>query len=257
MNDLLHFTDPLVPIVRARGLAVGYGRRRVLTDVNLEIGRGHFWFLVGPNGEGKSTLLRALLGTTRPVAGRFDRADPRTRIGFVPQRCELSPNLPTTVREFVSLGLIANRVARAEREPRLLDSLAQVDMLPHLHSDYWSLSLGQRQRLLLARALVRNPNTLLLDEPTNGLDLAAQHRWLELLAERNRQTQLTIVFVTHDLGLVKGYASHVALVANGEVTSGAPESVLTEANLARAYRVPGSLVANCCVPARPGSSGDA
>src|SRR5918996_6507017 len=99
-------------ILKANSLALGYGRRVILREVTLAIRPGEFWFLLGPNGEGKTTFVRTVLGLMRPLAGRLwrhpDLTD-RTHVGFVPQRCELNPTLPTTLREFVRLGLVGLR----------------------------------------------------------------------------------------------------------------------------------------------------
>src|SRR5215217_286878 len=108
-------------LLRAVRLQVSYGRRTVLRDVNLEVRGGEFWFFLGPNGQGKTTLLRCILGTIKPQAGELQLSsdlEGRRRIGFVPQRCDLNPTLPTTVREFVLLGLVGIRCGRAEREER-------------------------------------------------------------------------------------------------------------------------------------------
>ena len=104
-------------VLRSTGLALGYGRRTILLDINLQVRPGELWFFLGPNGHGKSTFLRAVLGLIQPQAGRLwlhpERAR-RDRVGFVPQRCDLNPSLPTTVQEFVLLGLVGLRASSAE-----------------------------------------------------------------------------------------------------------------------------------------------
>jgi len=231
-------------IIQLTKVCLAYGSRLVLRDIDLQVKPGQFWFVLGPNGEGKTTLLRALLGLLAPAAGtvRWREHDRRhERTGFVPQRCDLNPSLPTTVREFVLLGLTGRRIPRAERQDRLHRALRQVDLHLLECNDYWSLSGGQRQRALLARALVRQPDLLILDEPTNGLDLSAEHELLCSLARLNREEQLTIVLVTHDLPLAARYASHLALVHEGRVESG-PLAVMRSAQaLQRCYGVPVEL----------------
>ena len=225
-------------IFKTSGLCLGYGQHLVLADVDLEIRPGEFWFFLGPNGEGKTTLLRALLGMIRPKAGQL-RVHPelgrRECVGFVPQRCDINPTLPTTVREFVLLGLVGIPTNRADQALRLEWALDKVDLGRLEGKDYWSLSGGQRQRALVARALVRRPSVLILDEPTNGLDLTAEDAVLRLLADLNRRDHQTLLFVTHNLALAARYATHIALFHTGEVVSGPRQEVLNGQTLQRIY----------------------
>jgi ABC-type Mn2+/Zn2+ transport system ATPase subunit len=228
-------------VLRASGLQVGYGHHTVLDDVELEIRSGEFWFLIGPNGQGKTTLLRAMLGRLPPQAGKvlvqgdFARHD---RIGFVPQHCSLNPTLPTTVREFVSLGLVGIRTDRRQRAERLSEALGKVDLGGKESHDYWSLSGGQRQRALVARALIRRPGVLIADEPTTGLDLSVETALLQSLGDLNRTERLTLVMVMHDLAIAAKFATHVALVHNGRVEAGPAHEILSREKLERAYQVP-------------------
>jgi ABC-type Mn2+/Zn2+ transport system ATPase subunit len=226
------------PIVRTTDLTVGYGHRVVLEEVTLEVRRGEFWFFLGPNGSGKTTLVRAILGVIRSRAGAVwlhpERAR-REQIGFVPQRCDINPTLPTTVREFVLLGLVGLRVDRHDRALRLRRALGRTGLSGLDEQNYWSLSVGQRQRALVARALVREPGLLILDEPTSSLDLAAEDAFLRLLADLNRAEGLTILFVTHDLAIAARYATHLALFHSGRVETGPREKALNRVTLERIY----------------------
>src|SRR5215213_1090819 len=182
-------------LVKAEDLSVSYGRREILRRVNLTMRQGEFWFMLGPNGEGKTTLLRCVLGLLRPQAGQMwlnPSLGGHKGIGFVPQRCDLNPTLPTTVREFVLLGLVGVRADRANREDRLAWALRRVGLADKVEESYWSLSGGQRQRALVARALVRRPRLLVLDEPTNGLDLPTEESLLGFLADLNARDGLTM-----------------------------------------------------------------
>jgi ABC-type Mn2+/Zn2+ transport system ATPase subunit len=234
-------------IVRTAGLRLGYGRRVVLTHVDFQMRLGEFWFFLGPNGEGKTTLLRAILGILRPQTGQLwvhPELGQRQRIGFVPQRCDINPTLPTTVREFVLLGLVGIDTDRREAAVRLGWALERVGLGGLEGKDYWSLSGGQRQRALVARALVRRPSVLILDEPTNGLDLAAEDAVLRFLAELNHKQRQTLLFVTHNLAIAARYATHIALFHAGEVVSGSRQEVLNRQTLERTYGVAVEVSAN-------------
>src|SRR5574337_965704 len=227
-------------ILKTTGLTVGYARRSVLEGVTLECRKGEFWFFIGPNGSGKTTLIRAMLGILRPRAGQLwlhPSLARREGIGFVPQRCDLNPALPTTVREFVVLGLVGIRLGTNVETERLEWALHKVGLEGMAGRDYWSLSGGQRQRALVARALVRRPGLLILDEPTNGLDLSTEDAFLRLLADLNREEHLTLLFVTHDIAIAARYATHLALFRAGSVESGPREQILNRAILERVYGV--------------------
>jgi len=227
-------------MVEAHGLTLGYGRRGVLEDVSFRIRRGEFWFFIGPNGSGKTTLLRALLGRLTPRAGRLSlhpEIASRARVGYVPQRAELSRTLPTTVREFVLLGTVRAGIPRAEEAARFDWALGRVALSGFADRDYWSLSGGQRQRALLARALIRWPSLLVLDEPTTGLDISAEDGLLRFLAGFNRDQGVTVIVVSHDIALAASYGTHVALFHEGGLIAGPRDEVLTPANLERVFKV--------------------
>jgi zinc transport system ATP-binding protein len=227
-------------ILRATGLSLGYGRGRVLEGVDIEIRRGELWFFIGPNGTGKTTFLKALLGALKPRRGTLELAPElasRRRVGFVPQRCDLKPTLPMTVSEFVLLGLEGTRSGRDEARESLEWALEKTGIAERGRRDYWSLSGGERQRALIARGLVRRPELLILDEPTNGLDAAAEEALVQLVAALNRDPGITVLFVTHVIALAARFASHVALFHEGRVTAGPRGAVLTGPRLREAYGV--------------------
>lgn len=227
-------------VIRTSDLSIGYGRRTVLEHLNLEVRRGEFWFCLGPNGEGKTTLMRAILGSIRPQAGQLwlhAELSRRERLGFVPQRCDLNPTLPTSVREFVLLGTVGTRLRRREYHTRLAWALARVGLQDQARRNYWALSGGQRQRALVARALVRQPSLLVLDEPTNGLDLPTADALLQLLMALNRQDHLTLLFVTHEITWAARYATHVILIRSGSAVAGPVQEVMTAPHLEHVYGV--------------------
>ncbi len=222
------------PMLKATGLSLGYGDHTVLTNVSFTVHPGEFWVLLGHNGGGKTTLLRAILGLLPPRSGSprsgslwlHPELASRARTGFVPQRCDLTPTLPTTVREFVLLGLVGLRVHQREEQERLTWALEKMGLAGLETRSYWALSGGQRQRALVARALVRRPTFLILDEPTNNLDTPTEDALLQLLVALNQEAQQTIMLVTHNLSLAHRYATHVAFVHGGQVLSGPRDQVL-------------------------------
>jgi ABC-type Mn2+/Zn2+ transport system ATPase subunit len=229
------------PVLAVEQADLGYGRQAVLRDVNVQIHQGEFWCLLGPNGEGKSTFIKALLGALRPLRGKiFLRPDfaNRTRLGFVPQECELNPTVPTTVTEFVCCGFVGLSLAAHVRASRLKQILEMLGLTRLREQSFWTLSGGQRQRCLIARALVRDPLLLIVDEPTAGLDLAAATGLLEVITDLSRNKGITVVFVTHDLQIAAQRASHIAFFKSGQVTAGPLGAVFTEENLSRTFGVP-------------------
>ena len=229
------------PVLAVDQADLGYGRHVVLRNVSLQIRQGEFWCLLGPNGEGKSTFIRAMLGAIRPHRGRIVlRADfsNRRRLGFVPQECDLNPHLPTTVLEFISGGFVGLGLTAASEATRMQRVLELLGLTPFRRRSIWALSGGQRQRCLIARALVRDPLLLIVDEPTAGLDLAAAAGLLEVITDLSRNRGITVAFVTHDLSIAAQRASHVALFRSGTVVAGALDETFTSGNLSRTFGVP-------------------
>ena len=238
------------PIVQVQEATFAYGRNVILESVEMQIYDSEFWCFIGPNGEGKTTLIKALLGALRPKRGivqlRTDFAR-RTRIGFVPQKCDLNPSVPTTIQSFVVQGTAGLAVEESKLKRRVQKSLEVMGIQHIRNRSIWRISGGQRQRAMVARALVRDPLLMIVDEPTAGLDLAASSRLLKTITKLNQQYKITVIFVTHDLQLTGRYASHLAVFKNRLVKCGPVEDVLTGENLEMAFGVPTTV--------RPGPSG--
>lgn len=228
-------------VLEVSKLSLGYGGKMVLRDVSLQVRAGEFWFFLGPNGVGKTTLVKALLGML-PVQEGSIFLNPslasRELIGFVPQRCDLNPTLSTTVSEFVLLGLAGLKIKKKETLDRLSWAIEKMNLENMRLRNYWSLSGGQRQRALVARALVRRPKLLIADEATKDLDLSTTIGLMQSLTDLNRNENLTILFITHDLALAARFCTHTALFINGVVRTGSCQIVLNSEDLGKAYGVP-------------------
>ena len=220
------------PALAVHDASFGYDGRAILSHVGFTIPRGEFVALVGPNGAGKTTLLRGLLGLVPTLAGAVvygvDRA---TRPpGYVPQRDPLDPIVPLTAFEVVLMGTYARlkalRFVGAAQRAVARACLDRAGLAGLADEPFWTLSGGQKQRVLIARALAAEPEILLLDEPTAGVDPGATRAIMETLVRLNRDHGLTIVLVSHQLGLLRPHVRSVLWVDGGAVTKGPPETML-------------------------------
>lgn len=191
--------------------ALGYRGHVVLPSVTLEIRNGDFMVIGGPNGGGKSTLLKTLAGLVPVLGGSLVVRD--FRIGYVPQQAAIEPPLPLTCFELVQLGTAAS----PKKQPRafLKECLKKCEALDLAQRSFGELSGGQRQRVLIARALAVEPNILLLDEPTAGVDRNTQHVIADLLGAMNRGVGMTLVLVTHERKPFEPHATRYLAVGDG------------------------------------------
>ncbi|MEO5568116.1 MAG: metal ABC transporter ATP-binding protein [Gemmatimonadaceae bacterium] len=220
---------------------LGYGRRVVLSDLTFAIEAGDFLGLVGPNGAGKTTILRAVLGTLRPLSGRV-AIDSTMRIGYVPQRDSVDYNFPLKVIDVVMMGRydrigLFKRPSRDDRT-RACAALDHVGILDLADNRLTALSGGQKQRALIARALVGEPSVLILDEPTNGMDLVSTTQILGLVRELHDRDRLTVIMVSHALNEVANYVKRIALVLEGAFRVGSVDDIMNEAVLSAMYGIP-------------------
>ncbi|TVS04869.1 MAG: metal ABC transporter ATP-binding protein [Rhodobacteraceae bacterium] len=204
-------------LIAARRLELRYGARRVLHDIDFDIERGEIVTIVGPNGSGKTSFLRALLGVIKPSRGRVLRAA-GLKVGYVPQRLHIDPGLPIPVSRFLSLPVPASKSAMTE-------VLEQVGVGDVLKQNMATLSGGQFQRVLLARALLTRPDILMLDEPTSGLDQPGVASFYRLIEDVRRETGCAVLSVSHDLHVVMSASDRVICINGHICCEGAPHVV--------------------------------
>lgn len=233
-------------VIEFCNVALGYGRKMVLQGVNLGIKAGDFVGLVGPNGSGKTTFLRGLLGILRPRQGEIRLTPPpearRLGFGYVPQEKAVDHVFPLSVLEVVLMGRF--KQLGPGRRPRPADHTLALQSLEHVGLEslapaaFQELSGGQKQRVLIARALAAEPHILVLDEPTSGMDLASEKHLMALIKALHEQERLTLVLATHNLNLVAQYAQQLALFTQGEVLVGETTTLLSAPRLSQVYHMP-------------------
>ena len=209
--------------------------QRVLDDVNLEIEAGEFVAIAGPNGGGKTTLLRLILGLERPNAGRVrlfgeapDRFRERPSLAYLAQRAQLGVQAPATVREVVTAGRAALRPfgrLTAEDREAIESAIDRVGLSALAKRPLTRLSGGQQQRAFIAKALAPEPKLLALDEPTAGVDVEAQEAFADLLARLHDELNVTILYVSHEFGAIEHVVERLVLVRERIVFDGPPSSL--------------------------------
>lgn len=205
------------PLIEVEGVSLARSGRVVLERVDVRVDAGRIVTLIGPNGAGKTTLVRVMLGLEQPDEGRVRRA-PGLTIGYMPQRIVVPEHMPLTVERFVRLG---GRVGRAA----LRAAAAEVGVVPLLDQPMRSLSGGEHQRVLLCRALLRDPALLVLDEPVQGVDIGGQAALYRLIAHIRDRRGCAVVMVSHDLHLVMAATDEVLCLNRHVCCAGHPDTV--------------------------------
>jgi zinc/manganese transport system ATP-binding protein len=232
------------PVLELRDASVRLGDRTLWSGVDLTVEPGEFVAVLGPNGVGKSTLIRAVLGLVKLSSGTIRMEPP---VGYLPQRRSFDSGLRVRGRDIVRLGLDGTSWGvplpfqrlwserRRTADARVESVIAQVGASGYADRPIGRLSGGEQQRLLIAQALVSRPRLLLLDEPLDSLDLPNQASIAALLSGICRSEDIAVVMVAHDVNPILGYLDRVVYIASGGVAAGVPEEVITGEVLTRLY----------------------
>ena len=204
-------------LIHLDGVGVGFAGQTVLQDIRLTVRAGEIVTLIGPNGAGKTTLVRTVLGLLKPDRGRIQR-QPRLRIGYMPQKLHVDPTLPLSVLRFLRLVPGVDRAAAQA-------ALVEVGAEQVLESPLQRVSGGELQRVLLARALLREPQLLVLDEPVQGVDVSGQAELYRLITRLRDRYGCGVLMVSHDLHLVMSTTDQVVCLNRHVCCSGHPEQV--------------------------------
>jgi zinc transport system ATP-binding protein len=235
-------------IIEIADISFTYGGvEYAVRDVSFNIHKGDYLGVIGPNGGGKTTLLKIMLGLLKPTKGtvKLFGQDIRAfhdwyKIGYVPQKAiSFDARFPVTVEEVVLMGTYAKRglfhFTTQEDRKKAESALAEVDMLPYKNRQIGDLSSGQQQRIFIARALATQPEIIFLDEPTVGVDVSTQEQFYILLKKLNRELHLTLVLISHELDIVAHEATEVACINGGLINYCTPDELKQKGTLAHLY----------------------
>ena len=201
-------------LISLKGIALVQANRQILHEVDLEIAPGQIVSVIGPNGAGKTTLIKIMMGLIQPTSGKITRQD-NLKIGYMPQRLHVDSIFPLTVLRFLKLG-------QSKFDESILDEVG----IKHLiHNPLYAISGGELQRVLLARALLRDPQLLVLDEPAQGIDLMGQGELYDLIYQLREKHNCAILLVSHDLNIVMAQTDTVVCLNQHICCSGSPDKV--------------------------------
>ncbi len=242
--------NQLEPVLEIQGVSYSYGKNRVLDNVNLSLARGDFLALIGPNGGGKTTLIRLILGVLSPDCGTIQlfgklANEVRALAGYIPQEVSSNVSFPISVMDAVLMGLSHKRGMfrpyTVEDREQVGEILLELNLFNLADRQIGELSGGQRQKVLLARALVARPLILFLDEPTASIDSTGQNEIYEYLKKLN-DAGTTIILATHNIGAISTYIKSIACV--NKYFHFHPDGIIDEEMLQDAFGCPVDLIAH-------------
>ncbi|WP_173669441.1 metal ABC transporter ATP-binding protein [Sharpea azabuensis] len=192
-------------LINVNHLTLGYEHQKVIQDLSFTVEKGDFITIIGANGSGKSTLVKGLLGLIKPMQGDIQYHIDTKQIGYMPQETKIDATFPASVEEIVlsgTLNRLGHRPFYGKKERKLADdSLALLDILDLKKKSFADLSGGQRQKVLLSRALSATRELLILDEPSNNLDFSSREEFYKIIHRLNKEEGITILMITHDLDM--------------------------------------------------------
>lgn len=235
-------------IINVENITIKYGENKALENVNFTIEKPSITIIMGPNAAGKTTLLKTLIGLTKPLSGRIEvlgidpmrkRFDLRKLIGYIPQRDRISTNVPIKVMDVILMGLTIKKNWPRVIEARDIEKMRKIaksfEIEDILNKNFHQLSGGQQQKVLLARTLISEPKILMLDEPFNGVDIISQSFITNKLRELHENNNTTILIATHDINPIIELAENLMILNKRVISFGKIDEVLREENLSKAY----------------------
>jgi len=245
-----------LPIFDVKNLNFSVGDQNILSNISLEIYTQEYIAIIGPNGGGKTTLIRILLGLDKPTSGEvkiFGKSVKEFKewhkIGYVPQRATLvDASFPGTVQDVVNMGRTSQRglfssMSTIDKDS-VADAMHKMDVYELKGKMVGTLSGGQRQRVMIARALASKPEILILDEPNTGVDMASQKRFYALLKQLNTEEKITIVFITHDIGVIADDIARLFTINEKAIICNNPKEAISCEEMSELYGIEAHLLHN-------------